>query len=333
MQPALSLDHVRSFVIVAEEKHFGRAARRLRMTQPPLSRHVQRLERDVGVRLLDRTPHGVELTVAGRAFLPDARRLLALAEAAVRTTRRAATGGAGELSIGFTPLSGLTVLGAVLERIERVRPGVKLSLHELSSTAQLDLLRSGVLDLGLVRPPVDARILDSQLIGCEPLALAVPCGHHLWGDTPLDVGCLAGTALLAFAPDEARHLAQIVARALGPVHRTVSDSVSTVHTMLALVAAGRGLGVVPASAARLRLRGVALRPLLTTPVRPVELHLAWRRGTANPALVESLSALSGLELDLAFSSSPCPGRARAERAPSQSPDALPQAHLAGEPDE
>ncbi|MDQ1289441.1 MAG: hypothetical protein QG622_3007 [Actinomycetota bacterium] len=320
MQPALSLDHVRSFVIVAEEKHFGRAAQRLRMTQPPLSRHVQRLERDVGARLLDRTSHGVELTDAGRAFLPDARRLLALAEAAVRTTRRAAAGGAGELAVGFTPLSGLHALGPVLDRVENARPGVRLSLHELPSATQLDLLRSGVLDLGLVHPPTDRPVLESLVVGREQLLLAVPSGHRLAGETPLDVGRIAGERLLALDPDAARHLARVIDGVLGPVRRTVSDRVGTVHTMLALVRAGRGLAVVPASAAGLGLRGVRLRPLVTRPVLPVELHLVWRRGAANPALTAVLPALSGLV--------PAPDAGR-----SDLPDAFPQADLAGDPDQ
>src|SRR5690349_371736 len=110
MHPPLSLDQVRSFVTVAQERHFGRAAQRRRITQPPLTRQPRRRGRDVGARLPDPAPRGVALTDAGRAFLLDAERLLALAAAAIRTARRAAAPGAGELSLGYTALSGVSAL-------------------------------------------------------------------------------------------------------------------------------------------------------------------------------------------------------------------------------
>jgi DNA-binding transcriptional LysR family regulator len=290
--PALSLDQVRSFVTVAEERHFGRAAQRLRLTQPPLSRQVQKLEREVGARLLDRTPHGVELTAAGRAFLPDARRLLALAEAAVRGARRAAAGGAGELAVGFTALSGLTVLGEVLALLEAARPGVRVSLHEWGSAAQLDLLGSGALDLALVRPPFDPHVVESRLVAREPLLVAVPAGHALAdGETSLPVDRLAGATVLGHAAGRSGYLARLVELALRPVRHEVSDEVDEVHTMLALAAAGRGLAVVPASARELGLAGVAFRRLVTDPPEPVELHLVWRRGATNPALLAVLPDL------------------------------------------
>jgi DNA-binding transcriptional LysR family regulator len=305
--PALSLEHLRSFVAVAEERHFGRAAQRLRLTQPPLSRQVQKLERDVGARLLDRTPHGVELTDAGRAFLPDARRLLALAEAAIRSVRRAASGGAGELAVGFTPLAGLSMLGSVLDVVDDARAGVRLALRELPGPVQLDLLRTGVLDLALVRPPVDPRAFESRGFRREALVLAAPAGHPLAGDdAPLPAERLAGAPLLGYLPAEARYLAQLVAGILEPVLGTapgtiqgtdrhqVSEQVGQVHTMVALVAAGRGLAVVPASARRLGLTGVAFRTLLTEPPLPVELRLAWRRDATNPALLAVLPALCEL---------------------------------------
>jgi DNA-binding transcriptional LysR family regulator len=292
VNPALSLDHVRSFVTVAEERHFGRAARRLALTQPPLSRQVQKLEREIGARLLDRTPHGVELTVAGRAFLPDAQRLLALAEAAVRGARRAALGGAGGLTLGFAALSGLTVLSGVLQQIEAARPGVRVSLRERGSAAQLEQLATGGLDLGLVRPPFDPHAVESRLIAREPLVVVVPAGHPLAdGDGPLPVDHLTDATVLGHAAGRSGYLARLVDQTLAAVRHHVSDEVDEVHTMLALAAAGRGLAVVPASARGLGLAGIAFRQLRTDPREPVELHLVWRRGATNPALLAVLPHL------------------------------------------
>jgi DNA-binding transcriptional LysR family regulator len=295
MHPPLSLDQVRSFVTVAQERHFGRAAQRLRITQPPLTRQLQKLERDVGARLLDRTPHGVELTDAGRAFLVDAERLLALAEAAIRSARRAAAPGAGELALGFTPLSGVSVLGPVLQRIEAARPGIRVSLHERSSTGQLELLRCGALDLGLLRPPVDPRSVQSVLVRREALLVALPEDHPLAAENcPLPLAALEDAALIGYSTSRSGSLAPLVAAVLRPVPHRISDRVDEVHTMLALVSAGRGLALVPESALTLGRAGIRLRRLRTEPPAPVELRLAWRLGATNPALTAVLPQLSGL---------------------------------------
>ncbi|WP_258862281.1 LysR family transcriptional regulator, partial [Marinitenerispora sediminis] len=285
--PMLSLEHVRGFVAVAEEAHFGRAARRLQMTQPPLSRQIQRLERDVGVRLLDRTQRGVALTPAGRAFLEEARRLLALADAAPETARRVASGQAGTVRVGFTATAGFGVLGRLLNRIEAALPDVELVLNELVTADQFDRLRSGALDLALARPPVGTEEFASRLVHREPLVAALPAGHPLAADSaPMPVELLDGEALLRYSPDQARYFADLTARILGPVNPASTHFLTQVHTMVGLVAAGRGVALVPASATRLRLDGVRFRPLAGLPDDPVELHAAWRRTVVNPALLK-----------------------------------------------
>lgn len=291
----LSLEQVRGFVAVAEEGHFRRAAARLRISQPPLSRQVQNLEREVGVRLLDRTSHGVELTPAGRVFLTEARRLLALAEAAPDTARLVADGRAGAVRIGFTAASGFGVLGRILNHVEAALPGVELVLREIVSSVQFEDLHSGRLDLALARPPFDTEEFDSRLVHTEPLVLAAPPGHPLAeGTDPIPVYRLDGATLLVYSPGQARYFADLVARVLTGVGYSPAHQLTQIHTMLALVAAGRGLALVPASATRLHPDGVRFRSLTELPDDPVELYAVWRREAVNPALLRVIELIDTL---------------------------------------
>ena len=146
------ISQLRCFVAVAEERHFGRAAKRLNMTQPPLSRQIRLLEHSVGVTLLERSSRAVTLTAAGQAFLPEATRILRLAQEAPVKTRRTAKGEQGSLSIGFSSASGYSLLPAVVRAIRQACPDVALTIKELVSTAQVEALNAGEIDLGLMRP-------------------------------------------------------------------------------------------------------------------------------------------------------------------------------------
>lgn len=278
----LSLEQVRGFIVVAEEGNFRRAAERLRMTQPPLSRQIQKLERDVGVVLLDRTQRQVELTAAGAVFLTEARRLLALAEAAPSTARLVAAGGRGTVRIGFTATAGFGFLGRFLNRVSEALPQVELVLTELVSAAQFDELASGKLDLALARPPFQGDT-QSRLVHREALVLAVPQQHRLAGSDPVEVGALEGERLLVYAPGPARYFAELMPRVLAGISYETADRLTQVHTMLALVAAGRGLALVPETAGHLHPDGVRYRALAGVRER-VELYAVWRRQPANPAL-------------------------------------------------
>jgi DNA-binding transcriptional LysR family regulator len=294
----LSLDQVLGFVTVAEEGHFGRAAARLRITQPPLSRQIQKLEREVGVRLLDRTQRGVVLTPAGRVFLAEAQRLLALARAAPETARRVASGELGSVRIGFTAVSGFWVLGQILNHVEAALPEVELSLSEMVSAAQFEQLRSGRLDLALARPPWDTTEFSSRLVHTEPLVVALPMAHPLAAAPgPLPVADLAGAALLRYSPDQARYFADLTGRVLASVAHTPTHYLTQIHTMVGLVAAGRGVALVPASAMHLKLDGVMFRPLDAPVADPVELHAVWRRTAVNPALLSVVDLLDTLHLE------------------------------------
>ncbi|HEU4348157.1 MAG TPA: LysR family transcriptional regulator [Actinoplanes sp.] len=291
---AYTLEQLRGLVAVAEELHFGRAAARLRMTQPPLSRQIQKLEAAVGAQLLDRDNRRVSLTPAGEAFLVEARRILALADAASNLAQRVSSGSRGVVRIGFTAAAAFGVLGQLLNRVARELPEVHLDLSEMVTREQTAALSSEELDLGLARPPFDAGTFASRVLHREPLLLAVPAGHRLAGlERPAVPGDIANEPLILHSPQRARYFYDLVVSMVPLAHENVVHSVSQILTMLWLVSAGRGIAFVPASATRLGIPDVTYAALETPVADPVELHLLWTRESRNPALGRVLHALDG----------------------------------------
>ncbi|KAA9152088.1 LysR family transcriptional regulator [Amycolatopsis acidicola] len=287
-----SFGQLQGFVAVAEERHFGRAAERLSMTQPPLSRQIQKLEHAVGARLLERDSRGVRLTAAGEAFLVDARRLLTLAGRAPDLARRVAAGLAGSIRIGFTGASAFGVLGEVLNTISDRLPDLRLELSELVTGDQITALGDGEIDLGLARPPFDGEIFSSRPVHREPLVLCVPEGHRLAKlGRPATAADLESEQLITYSPDRARYFHELVIRLLPVAHHNVAHAVSQIHTVIWLVAARRGIAFVPASATRMTVDGVRWLELAGFPENPVELHLLWAKHSTNPALSTVLKAL------------------------------------------
>ncbi|WP_328538557.1 LysR substrate-binding domain-containing protein [Streptomyces sp. NBC_00344] len=282
-----TLAQLTNFVAVAEELHFGRAAVRLRMTQPPLSRQIQLLEADLQVSLFDRTNRSVRLTPAGRAFLNEARRILHQSESAVLSVRQMSAGQAGSLTVGFTATSAHSLLGTLLDTARAVMPGVEIVLREMVTRDQLEALSESSLDLGLVRPPVTPRDLSSRQAAQEHLLAALPSGHPLASERgPLPVTAFDGQDVLMYSPVEARYFHELLisifrAARIAPVF---AQYLSQVHSILALVAGGWGVALVPESAALLRYAGVTFREVGLTVPAPVELALAWRKNNDNPTL-------------------------------------------------
>ncbi|GAB2666905.1 LysR substrate-binding domain-containing protein [Kribbella swartbergensis] len=288
---SFSLDQLSAFVAVAEELHFGRAAERLNMTQPPLSRQVQKLERAVGVRLLERDNRRVVLTEAGRAFLTEARRLLTLVGTAGDLARRIDQGAAGTLRLGFTATSAIRTLGPLLRRMSEELPGVDVILHERVTAAQLEGLLRGELDLGLGRPPFDARMLESRVVFREPLCAVVPGNHRLATlGRPLAPADFADEKVIGYSPRQARYFHDLTVGFLGASHPRIEQRVQQILTVILLVATGRGVAFVPASARGLGVEGVAYCDL-DVPGEPVELHAIWHRESTNPVLQRVLTML------------------------------------------
>ncbi len=281
-----TFDQLAGFIAVAEELHFGRAAEKLNMTQPPLSRQIQKLEKSIGTELLERDNRKVQLTPAGSAFLDEAKRLMALANRAPVTARRIATGRSGVLRVGFTAASGFSILGPLLEEISSIIPEVDIDLQELVTGEQIQGLLTGELDLGLARPPFDRDVFDSHLLYRESMVLAVPTGHRLAElSRPVEDEDIRDEALIMHSPTKAAYFYDLVIRKHSIHHGNVLHTVSQILTMVSLVAAKRGVAFVPHSATLLAIKGVEFLPLAGSGSdEPVELHAIWNRKVANPAL-------------------------------------------------
>jgi DNA-binding transcriptional LysR family regulator len=291
---AYTLEQLRGFVAVADELHFGRAAARLKMTQPPLSRQIQKLERAVGAHLLVRDNRRVNLTAAGRVFLTEARRLLALAEAAPDLARRVSSGTSGVVRIGFTAASTYGILGGLLNELGRRLPDVDVDLVEMVTREQVAGLANREIDLGLARPPFDRETFDSRLLHREAMLVAAPAGHRLLAlDRDVTADDVVGEPVVMHSPTKARYFYDLIAGVVPIPQEDIVHRVSQVLTMLWLVAAGRGIAFVPASATRLRIEGVGFVRLATPVPEPAELHLLWARESGNPALWRVLDVLDG----------------------------------------
>lgn len=280
------MSQLRCFVAVGEELHFGRAAERLNMTQPPLSRQIRLLEHQVGTRLLERTNRVVRFTAAGRAFFPHASRILRLAEEAAATARRAAAGEHGSIAIGFTATFGYGLLPEMVRLLHQRAPAVSLTLKEMVTSEQLAALESGLLDVGLMRPFPPLASLESTLLGREALMLAIPAREAArWPERPT-LRSLEQKPLVHYAAHEAYYFYQLVNASLERERVTprIVDHVPQIHTMLALVGSGVGVALTPESATRLHFEGVVLRRVDMKPARPVEMVYACRRSNDNPTL-------------------------------------------------
>ena len=289
---AFTLEQLRGFVAVADELHFGRAAARLKMTQPPLSRQIQKLERVVGAQLLERDNRRVTLTAAGDVFLVEARRLLSLADSAPEVARRVSSGSTGVVRIGFTAASTYGTLGRLLNVLARALPDVDLDLAEMVTREQVAGLLNEEVDLGLARPPFDEEAFGSRLLHREAMLVAAPVGHRLLGlGRPVEAADLASEPVVMHSPTKARYFYDLVVGVVPAASQNTVHTVSQVLTMLWLVAAGRGIAFVPESAARLTIEGVGFALLHTPTPQPVELHLLWARESKNPALWRTLAVL------------------------------------------
>ena len=280
------LSQLRCFVAAAEELHFGRAAARLNMTQPPLSRQIQLLERILGVTLLDRTSRSVRLTPAGRIFLLEARRILRLAESAALTTRQVASGETGRIAVGFTAASGYGFLPRLLNLARARLPSLDITLREMVTDEQVEALITGRIDVGLLRPPVNRQEFGKMPVLTEPLVAALPKGDSRLDKPLLNLADFDRTPMIMYAPEGAWYFHNMLTTMFdeADVQPAAVQHMSQIHSMLALVHAGLGAALVPEAATRLHFEDVFFRPVRTTPARPVELNLVWRLDNDNPAL-------------------------------------------------
>ena len=286
---AIELRQLRYFQTVAEELHFGRAAARLNMTQPPLSQTIQALEAELGQRLFARTNRSVVLTPAGEALLTEARRLLLQASHLPDLVRQAASGETGRLALAFVSTADYSVLPGFLREFRGQHPQVMIELREATTDVQLDELVNQRIDVGLLISPLPDKMLaplNYLPVLSESLILAAPKGlPALAGKQPVSLKALADLPLIIFPRRIAPALHDAILatfRAAGLTPRIGQEAIQ-MQTIVSLVLAGMGIALVPQSVANLKRPGVAYRILRgKTPL--VETGLAWRRDNTSPVL-------------------------------------------------
>lgn len=289
----MEMRHLRYFVALAEEKNFRRAAERLDMAQPPLSRQIRALEMEVGCKLVTRTTRGVHLTPAGGAFLEQARVALASAQRAVDSARVAAPDDGERLAIGFEPIAGMAIVQRALARFAHPHPSTTVALHEQPAAEACRAVRDGRTQAAVVAMPNPAAIdgLGVEAVATVPLCLAVATGHPLAGPRPVSWRRLADVPFVSFPREAAPVLydATMATFASEGVSLQPRHWATDVASALMLVAAGLGITIMPSGWQPPHFFGVACRPL-RAPVASIEFALVHRDGGPGAAVARLLVA-------------------------------------------
>lgn len=279
----LNLRRLEYFVAVAEELHFGRAAERLGIAQPPLSQQIQKLEAELGARLFNRSRRSVALTESGAALLPEARRLLSQSRNVAEIPRDIQEGRSGRVRLGFIGSAGYRIVPELLRRHRERYPDVTLELSELPTADQIDRIEAGRLDLGLVRPPVLRDTVRTAFVWSEPFVAALPVDHRLAELDQIEPSELQDESFVIFPRTRGPGLFETIVGLCeehGFAPRIVQEAVQ-MPTIVGLVAAGFGVSIVPASVQDFRLPGVAYRNL-SGPLAQSSIALVW-----NPAMTSA----------------------------------------------
>jgi DNA-binding transcriptional LysR family regulator len=283
----MELRQLRYFIAVAEELSFHRGAKRVGVSQPPLSRQIANLEAELGTRLLDRSKHSVALTDSGKVFYAEALKSLAAIDRTIDATQRAARGEIGSLTLGFGGSATYAVVPKLLQRFRSLFPDVELSLHVLPMASQLDALREQSIDVGFAIVPVRDETFHSKCVLRDPLVVAVPSRHPLAKKPKIALKALesydfvmlsrSGGALVFFT------------QVMGMCRRagfapTIAREVTPMESVIGLVAADVGIAIVPSVAQRrLRIANVEYRPLRER-YAVMEYAIVWRRDNTSPVV-------------------------------------------------
>lgn len=280
------LNQLACFIAVAEELHFGRAAERLCMTQPPLSRQIQLLEHSLGTKLFERNSRSVRLTAAGRVFLTDATRLLQLAEQAATTAQRTSKGKTGRVTLGFTTVMGYELMPRLIAAAQVALPDIDIVLREMTAVNQLDALENNTIDVGFLWPLSSRLILKHETVFRDPLVVVLPADHPLAIAESIALRELNDLPFVMYTPERGRYFYSLVNGLLvssGVTPRYV-QYLDQILTVVSLVSTGIGVAIVPSSVSRFHVDHVVFRPIREGSV-VAEGRMAWREGHQNPALV------------------------------------------------
>lgn len=285
----MELRHLRAFIAVAEEMHFGRAAERLHLSPPPVSLAIKELEEELGIRLFERTSRRIALTAGGQEVLRDARTIVARTESMRRHAHAAASGLSGSLSVGFISPPTYSFLPDVLRRFGVDYPEVRLSLHEASSDQIINDLESGVLDVGFMFPPLEEiQSFTYQPTSRYELIAALPEAHPLARAKRVPLERLSGERFLLFERHQGAFMFDlVVATCMNHGFSPRLFHARQQHTIVSLVSAGFGVALVPDCVQVMRREGVVYRPLRGAPP-VVESGMAWRSDDDSPILREFL---------------------------------------------
>ena len=285
MTDQLDLRHLRYFIAVAEELHFGRAARRLGITQPPLSLQIQRLEAGLGVQLFERTNRRVALTPAGLVLLEEGRGVLTRFDNATAATQRAARGETGSLTVAFAASVMFLALPRIIRRFRDRFPHVRLELRELPTGPQIQALRTGELDIGFLREPAPDGEIVTETIMKEGLLLALSKRHELATRKRLSLADVANEDFVLFprdlAPGLHAHVLAVCAEA--GVHPRIVQTSRELYTTVSLVEAGMGVTIIPASVRTMGWRGVRYYPIRSASAT-TRIDAAWRADNDSPII-------------------------------------------------
>lgn len=275
----IELRHLRYFIAVAEELHFGRAAGRLNISQPPLSQQIQHLEQHIGARLFARTNRSVSLTAAGKQFLTDSRQILDMVEAAAARAERLHLGETGELRIGFTSSSPfIKAVSDTLSSFRQHYPDVHIKTREINTREQIAPLNDGELDLGLMRNTLLPETLTWEVVLREPLLAMVPRDHPLAQQPAVSLEALAREPFVFFDPHVGTGLYDDV---LGLMRRygltpVITQEVGEAMTIIGLVAAGLGVSILPASFKWVQIHEMRWLPIVEADAVS-EMWLVWSK--------------------------------------------------------
>lgn len=287
----VELRHLRYFVAVAEELHFGRAAEKLHIAQPPLSQQIRQLERILEVRLFERNYHTVTLTNAGQVFLEEVRRILEQVEHALSRVQEAHQGLVGWLDIGYIRSTSMTTMIPDMLAIYRQRfPAVEIRLREVNIQDQLQAIHTQQIQVGFVTcPPEMPSELDSLVVERVPLVAAFAQQHPLAPQASVSIHSLSNEPFI-FCQRQASHFFYDRIIQLCGFSPRITQEVPDLRMQLGLVAANLGISIVPASAAAIRTRGIVYRPLADLDGDDaIETVLVWRRLDSSPLIQEFLA--------------------------------------------
>ncbi|MFZ2122995.1 MAG: LysR family transcriptional regulator [Rhodoferax sp.] len=289
----MDLRHLKSFVVLAEELNFSRAAVRLHISQPPLTRQIQLMESELGAPLFERLPKGLALTAAGCTLLDDARRMLGLMDAAKDRAAQAGRGELGRLDVGIFGSAIFHHIPRLLLQFRSLYPNVQINLHEQTKAEQIQALRERRLTIGFNRHVRPAPDLVVETVYQEPLLVALHGAHPLAQQAAISVRELSQQPLILYPNNTREGFADHVLSMFyhEGLQAQVELEVKDVVTAVALVSSGFGLCVTPEAASSLQLPGVVYRPLKAEPAPTVELVCLYRRDDVSPVLTAFLETV------------------------------------------